>query len=47
MKQMLAYEPAETVQSVADRFGFPDQASFCRYFKRETGLSPTEYRQSL
>lgn len=47
MKQTLAYEPAATVQSVADRFGFPDQASFCRYFKRETGLSPTEYRQSL
>jgi len=47
MKQTLTYEPATTVQSVADRFGFPDQASFCRYFKRQTGLSPTEYRQSV
>jgi AraC-like DNA-binding protein len=47
VKLTLAYEPTASVQSVADRFGFPDQASFCRYFKRETGLSPTEYRQSL
>ena len=43
-KQMLTYEPDASVQTVADRFGFPDQASFCRYFKRGTGLSPTQFR---
>ena len=45
VKQMLTYEPDASVQTVADRFGFPDQAAFCRYFKRETGLSPTQFRK--
>ena len=44
LKQTLTYEPEASVQSIADRFGFPDQAAFSRFFKRETGLSPTEYR---
>ena len=43
-KQMLTYEPDASVQAIADRFGFPDQATFCRYFKRGTGLSPTQFR---
>ena len=43
-KQMLTYEPDASVQVIADRFGFPDQASFCRYFKRGTGVSPTQFR---
>lgn len=46
-KQILTYEPDATVQSIADRFSFPDQASFCRYFKRGTGLSPSQYRATL
>ncbi len=46
-KQMLRYEPDASVQIIADRFGFPDQASFCRYFKRGTGLSPTQYRAKV
>ena len=46
-KQMLTYEPDASVQAVADRFGFPDQASFCRYFKRGTGLSPTQFRNMV
>ena len=33
-----------SVQAIADMLGFNEQASFCRYFKRETGLSPTEFR---
>ena len=43
-KQMLTYEPNVSVQDIADRFHFPDQASFCRYFKRGTGMSPSQYR---
>ena len=46
-KQMLTYERDASVQAVADRFGFPDQASFCRYFKRGTGLSPTQFRNMV
>ena len=36
-----------TIQAVADQMGFPDQASFSRFFKRETGISPTAYRLSV
>ena len=43
-KQMLTYEPDASIQAIADHFGFPDQASFCRYFKRSTGMSPKQFR---
>ena len=43
-KQMLSYDPDASVQAIADHFGFPDQASFCRYFKRGTGISPKQFR---
>ncbi|MBP5495623.1 MAG: AraC family transcriptional regulator, partial [Bacteroidales bacterium] len=35
-----------SVQAIADMLGFSEQASFSRYFRRETGLSPTEFRNS-
>lgn len=44
-KMLLHVRHDLTVQAVADLLGFDDQASFCRYFKRETGLSPSHYRQ--
>ena len=47
IKQMLTYEPDVSVQVIADRFGFPDQAAFCRYFKRGTGMSPTQFRNMV
>ena len=36
-----------SVQAIADMLSFDDQASFSRYFKRETGIAPTEYRLGL
>ena len=33
-----------SVQAIADMLGFSEQASFSRYFRRETGMSPTEFR---
>ncbi|MBQ9473015.1 MAG: AraC family transcriptional regulator [Bacteroidales bacterium] len=33
-----------TVQAIADMLGFTDQSVFSRYFHRETGLYPTEFR---
>lgn len=34
-----------TVQQIALRLGFSDQAAFSRYFKNNTGHAPTEYRE--
>ena len=43
-KMLLHIRHDLTVQAVADLLGFEDQASFSRYFRRETGLSPTDFR---
>jgi len=45
-KKLLSMRRDLSIQSIAALLGFDDQATFCRYFKRETGLSPTEFRQS-
>lgn len=34
-----------TIQAVGNMLGFDDQAVFSRYFQRETGLYPTEFRE--
>ena len=44
-KSMLRHHRQMTIQEIANHLGFPDQASFSRYFKTNTGLSPTEYRE--
>ena len=33
------------LNEVAELLGFPDLAAFSRFFRRETGLSPSEYRK--
>ncbi|MDR2809534.1 MAG: AraC family transcriptional regulator [Tannerellaceae bacterium] len=38
--------PHLSIQQVADGLHFPDQATFGKYFKKCTGLSPAEYRRS-
>lgn len=43
-KMLLHIRHDLTVQAIADLLGFEDQATFSRYFRRETGLSPTEFR---
>ncbi len=42
-KQLLETDTL-TVAAIADQLGYGDTANFCRAFKRETGLSPSEYR---
>lgn len=32
------------IQEISDNLNFPSQSFFCKYFKRTTGLSPSEYR---
>ncbi|MEU6124717.1 AraC family transcriptional regulator [Streptomyces sp. NPDC047123] len=34
-----------SVRQVADRVGFADPAYFCRFFRRETGASPGDFRR--
>lgn len=34
-----------TVRQVADRVGFNDPAYFCRFFRRETGATPGDFRR--
>ncbi len=35
-----------TIQQISFQLGFTKQASFSRYFRASTGLSPTEYRKT-
>ena len=43
-KMLLHMRHDLTVQAISDMLGFDEQASFSRYFHRETGLYPTEFR---
>ena len=45
-KALLLMRRDLNIQTVANQLGFPDQATFCRFFKRQTGLTPTDYRVS-
>ena len=44
-KMLLHMRRDLTVQAIADMLGFDEQATFSRYFRRETGMSPTEFRE--
>ena len=39
----LLRQPNILVKQVADELGFPEQFTFRKYFKKHTGMSPTEY----
>jgi AraC-like DNA-binding protein len=36
-----------TLKEISDKLNFPDQSSFGRFFKSNTGQSPKEYRKRL
>jgi AraC family transcriptional activator of pobA len=42
----LLRDPSLTIAQVADRLYFSDQFFFSKFFKRYTGITPTEYRKS-
>lgn len=46
-KMMLRTRLDLSVQEIAYALGFDEQQAFSRFFKRETGVTPSAYRQSL
>jgi AraC-like DNA-binding protein len=44
--KILLKAPHSTVQRVAGKLNFSDQSAFGKFFKKNTGLSPKEYRKS-
>ena len=43
-KNLLASRPDLSVQQISDHLGYADSPSFCRFFKRVTGIRPKEFR---
>lgn len=40
----LLFTTSESIVQIADKLHFADAPSFCKFFKRQRGLSPTQYR---
>ncbi len=43
--QALLQNPGLSVQQVSNELSFPDQSSFGKFFKKQAGFSPTDYRK--
>ena len=46
LKYELSYT-AKSIQELAEDFNFPSQSYFTRYYKRMTGLTPSEFRKKF
>lgn len=44
-KMLLDSHQHLTIQQISHRLGFTEQSSFSRYFKANTGMTPSEYRK--
>ena len=44
-KNLLQSRSDLSVQQIGDYLGYADSPSFCRFFKRVTGMTPKEYRE--
>ena len=44
--QMLLSHPAYSIEAIATESGFKSLKSFYRWFQREVGMSPTDYKQA-
>ena len=44
-KELITRCRNHTIQQISDDLGFCEQASFSRFFKQQTGMTPTEYRE--
>lgn len=45
--KLLLHKPQITIQTIAAELNFSEQAAFSKFFKKNTGLSPLEYRNGL
>ena len=45
LKYELSYT-TKSIQELADEYNFPSQSYFSRYYKRMTGVTPSEFRQA-
>lgn len=43
--QYLMRQPGKTINEIALEMNFPDQSTFGKFFKKQTGLSPKEYKK--
>jgi AraC-like DNA-binding protein len=43
-KVLLDSREDHTIQQISNLLGFGEQSSFARFFKKETGMTPKEYR---
>jgi len=44
-KRLLRTRQDLNIQQISANLGYEDQTSFCRHFKNETGMAPSEYRR--
>ena len=44
-KNLLSSRPDLSVLQIGEHLGYADSSSFCRFFKRATGLSPRHFRE--
>lgn len=44
-KNLLSTRPDLSVQQISYHLGYADSPSFCRFFKRHTGITPNAFRQ--
>ena len=44
MAKQLLKDPSVPIVEVASRVGLDDQSYFSRFFKKKTGLTPSQYR---
>jgi AraC-like DNA-binding protein len=42
--KMLLRDPEHTIASVSEHLQFSDQASFSKFFKKNTGITPVSFR---
>ena len=43
--RILLKDNNKSISEISDLLNFPNDSFFCRFFKRETGLTPTQYRR--